>query len=171
MKKIVISIVLVFLITCFSSVNAQDYQTAIGIRGGYTSGINLQFWTDENRALDGTLSFRNNGMQMTILIEHYRPILLKRSTHIFGYWGWGGHLGYDWGNSSHQLWDYPPRVFRSGPVLGIDAVLGAEYRFYKVPITLGLDFKPFAEFSATRFFNLNLWDFGLTARYTFNKKK
>jgi hypothetical protein len=171
MKKILINIITLFFIIGHNITNAQDYQTAIGFRGGNTSGINFQFWSDETHALDGILSFRDNEIQMTILSEHYSPILLKRSTHIFGYWGWGGHLGYDWGNKySNQLWDYPPRVFRSGPAIGIDAVLGAEYRFYKVPITLGIDFKPFAEFSTTRFFSLNLWDFGLTARYAFNKK-
>ena len=32
-----------------------------------------------------------------------------------------------------------------GPVVGIDAMVGAEYRFYRIPLTIGMEYKPFLE--------------------------
>jgi hypothetical protein len=113
------------------------------------------------------LSFRQHGMQLTVMKEYYRPIMLKNSDHIFGYYGWGGHLGFQWPSTDDYQWDYPPMAYSAGPTAGIDAIIGAEYRFYKVPITLGMNFKPFAEVSFTRFFFLNLWDYGFSIKYSF----
>jgi hypothetical protein len=169
MKRLSGIIFLIPLIMAPFHIKAQDYQTAISLRSGVSSGISLQFFRDESKAIEGLLSFRNNGLQLTVIKEYYRPVLLKHSTHIFAFYGWGGHLGFEW-STSHYHDDFPPRVFSSGPSAGLDAIAGAEYRFYKVPVTLGLNFKPFAELSATRFFNLNLWDFGFIVRYAFKSK-
>jgi hypothetical protein len=169
MKRLSVIIFLIFFIVTPLYINAQDYQTAMSLRSGVSSGVSIQFFRDESKAIEGLLSFRNNGLQLTVIKEYYRPVLLKRSTHIFAFYGWGGHLGFEWNNTDHHH-DFPPRVFSSGPSAGLDAMAGAEYRFYKVPVTIGLNFKPFAEISATRFFNLNLWDYGFTVKYTFKTK-
>ena len=152
-------------------VKGQDHQTAISLRSGVSSGISLQFFGNENKALEGLLSFRNHGLQLTILKEYYRPILLRQSKHIYAYFGWGGHLGFEWPRYQGYHSEFPRRVYTSGPLAGVDAIAGAEYRFNKVPITLGLNFKPFAEFSVSRFFSMNLWDVGFSIKYSFKSKQ
>ena len=52
--------------------------------------------------------------------------------------------------------------------VGFDGVIGAEYRFYTVPLTIAIDFKPYMEFFGKHFFNINLYDFGLTLKYRIN---
>jgi hypothetical protein len=54
---------------------------------------------------------------------------------------------------------------RPSPLLGIDAVIGLGYRFYKYPVTTGMEFKPFAEHGCYRIFRLDLWDFGFTVKF------
>lgn len=149
---------------------AQDYKGAIGFRGGESYGFSLQLLNDESHAIQGLLSFRRSGMQLTVMTEKYIPVLLNYSDHIFLYQGYGGHLGYerwykwhdgDWPKYSHHM--------RSSPLLGIDGVVGLEYRLFKYPLKFGLEYKPFAELSLHNVFRLNLWDFGATIHYTFNK--
>jgi hypothetical protein len=167
MKKTVLFIIPLLFLLSPSEINAQEYKSAISLRSGVSSGISIQFMRDDVNTIEGGLSFRNNGLQLTVLREYYRPVFLRRSSHIFAYYGFGGHLGFEWRNSNHYWDEYPHKVFSSGPAAGIDGIAGAEYRFSKVPIALGINYKPFAEFSITRFFNLNLWDFGFTCKYSF----
>jgi hypothetical protein len=116
------------------------------------------------------LSFRNNGLKLTVLKENFRPALLRYSSHLFVCYGYGGHLGFQWKNNREEHWDYTSGLFSAGPVAGLDAYAGLEYRIYKIPFTLGLNFKPYAEFSVTRIFSLSFWDFGISLKYTFNSK-
>lgn len=166
MKKISFFVLMVTFMHASLLVKAQDYQTTIGLRCGVSSGFSLKFYKDEANAIEGLLSFRQHGMQLTVLKEYYRPIMLKHSDHIFAFYGWGGHLGFQWPSTDDYHWDYPPMIYSAGPTAGIDAIIGAEYRFYKVPFTLGMNFKPFAEVSFTRFFFLNLWDYGFSIKYS-----
>lgn len=151
-------------------VNAQEYKGAVGIRGGESGGVTLQLFSDENSAAQGLLSFRRSGMQLTVLSEKYLPVFLSYSDHIFLYQGYGGHLGYErWYKWKDGDWPDYDHHMRSSPLVGIDGVVGLEYRLFKLPLKFGLEYKPFAELSLHNVFRLNLWDFGVTIHYTFNK--
>ena len=164
MKKL-----LLFLFIPFVT-NAQVYRGAIGIRGGESAGISVQLFSDENNVVQGLLGFRNSGTQFTVLKEKYMPVLLKYSDHIFLYKGYGGHLGYErWYKWKDGDWPDYNRHMRSAPLAGIDGVIGLEYRLFKFPLKFGLEYKPFAELSLHNIFRLNLWDFGVTIHYSFNK--
>ena len=165
MKKIILSI----LISLPIILNAQDFKRSVGFRGGESTGITFRFFSDENNAAEALLSFRDGGIQFTVLKELYMPVLLKYSDHIFLYKGYGGHIGYsqrthhDFFEGNNVNWYH----LKSAPLLGIDGVMGLEYRLFKYPLTGGIDFKPFAEIGGRRFFRLNLWDFAFTLKYTF----
>ena len=150
-------------------INAQHYKGAIGIRGGESAGISLQLFSDESNAAQALLSFRKNGMQFTVLKEKYMPVLLNYSDHIFLYQGYGGHIGFErWYNWKDDEWPYDYHM-RSAPLAGIEGVVGLEYRLFKCPLKFGLEYKPFAELSFHNVFRLNVWDFGVTIHYMFNK--
>lgn len=149
---------------------AQDHNGAIGIRGGESAGITLQLFSSENSAAQGILSCRRSGVQFTVLTEKYMPVLLNYSDHIFLYEGYGGHIGYErWYKYHAGDWPNYSEHMHTSPLAGIDAVVGLEYRLYKFPFKFGIEYKPFAELSLHNVFRLNLWDFGVTVHYTFNK--
>lgn len=164
---------ILFIIICLLGITrlqAQDHPYAISLRGAYTSGVGLQFFTAEHQAIEGMISWRDEGVQLTVLKEHYRPVFLKKSDHFYLGLGYGAHLGYEWRRSWHPNSELPSHYFRSGPGIGVDGLLSLEYCFYRVPFSIGITYQPFAEFSTTRFFRLNLWDCGLVVRYRFASK-
>lgn len=165
MKKLFLLFLLVPLY-----LNAQDHNGAIGIRGGESGGITAQMFKDEGSAIQALLSFRRTGVQFTVLTERYMPVLLNYSDHIFLYEGYGGHIGYErWYKYHAGDWPNYSEHMRTSPLIGIDGIVGLEYRLFKYPFKFGIEYKPFAELSLHHVFRLNLWDFGVTIHYTFNK--
>jgi hypothetical protein len=55
-------------------------------------------------------------------------------------------------------------------VLGMDGVIGSEYTFSKVPVTLSVEFKPYVEWQNFNRFVANFWDFGFGIKYSFKNK-
>ena len=104
-----------------------------------------------------------------IWISLYTPCLFD----LFFYYGVGAHTGFIrekklyYTDCDGNDWceDYYRKLY---PVLGLDGLIGAEYRFYSVPITIAIDFKPYLEFFGEEFFKINLYDFGLTLKYRIN---
>ncbi|MGM0567469.1 MAG: hypothetical protein ACQESX_11975 [Bacteroidota bacterium] len=135
MKKIAFTILLTFFAFSFS--NAQDYNTGIGLRGGFANGLTVKHFISSNTALEGILSTRWKGFQLTGLYEiHQRAFNTER---LNFYYGFGGHVGFwdgdntggDWGDSGESY-----------TVVGIDGILGLEYNFTEIPFNLSVDWKP-----------------------------
>ena len=172
MKKYIISLAtLLFSLTAFT----QIYDKQIGLRMGVTSGLSGKVIKNDRTAIEGSLGFRDGGIQLIGLLEAYHPIIKTNSVHWMFYYGGGGHVGYidgynkvrRWSNTAGYFWE-EQRI--AGPVLGIDAVFGTDYTFHKVPITLSIEFKPFIELQAFQHFKVNFWDFGFGIAYRFNNK-
>lgn len=162
-------LVLLLLVIC-SKTYSQEYKESAGFRGGFSNGFTYQSFVEENNSCEFMLGFRNRGIQFTGMWESYMPVLLDYSTHLFMYWGYGGHVGYIKWYKYYQYDNYPDYFMtrqKSSPVLGIDGIAGIEYRIYKYPLVIGLDFKPFIELSGRNFININFYDFGLKAKYKF----
>jgi hypothetical protein len=51
--------------------------------------------------------------------------------------------------------------------MGIDAMIGAEYRLPTLPLTVGIDLKPYFNFVGLRHTNLHFWDLAISAKYIF----
>jgi hypothetical protein len=165
MKKILLVLFTAFL---FSPIYSQYFSREVGIRGGYTSGFTYREYLDEYLSYEGILSFRNGGMQLTLLRQINEISMISELNNTFFIYGFGGHAGYFYSHFSKPFWNeyyYSRRQF--SPVLGVDAYVGLEYRFDAFPLTAGLDFKPFFEFSSMQIFRLVLWDLALTAKYQF----
>lgn len=149
--------------------NAQGGKNEAGLRGGCSWGANLRLFSDETNAAEALLSFRDGGIQLAAIREKFMPALLTYSGNIFFYYGYGGHLGFTtwWREKYLEDYDAYTCLRRAAPLAGIDGAAGIEYRFYKMPLTAGFDFKPFAEIGGQKFFRINLWDFGINIRYNF----
>lgn len=131
MKKTIV--ILAFLATSIF-VQAQEYTTGIGIRGGFSNGLTVKHFISDDRAVEGILATRWNGFYITGLYEIHKNAF--NTAGLYWYYGIGGHLGAINGNNSR---------FDDGKnhtLIGIDGVLGIEYSFDELPISLGVDWKP-----------------------------
>lgn len=170
-KAAIILIFYLFVQNAFS----QVYEKQVGIRLGVTSGISGKVIKDDRTAIEGLLGFRDGGIQMNVLLESYHPLIKTNTTHWMMYFGGGGHVGYVDGYNRVRRWSntsgyYYEEQRISGPVIGIDGVIGTDYTFNKVPITLTIEFKPYLEFQDFQHFQVNFWDFGFGIKYSFKNR-
>ena len=162
------------MLLIFSAGHAQEYQKQAGIRFGNTTGFTCKFIKDNYFAMEGILGFRNHGAQLYVLLESRRPVFNNKIENMYLYYGGGLHGGYvrwdDYNNDDPYY--YPEHGHHydynhAGPAFGADAVIGMEYGFESVPITIGVDFKPFFEIYGPMYLRANFWDFGFQVRYNF----
>jgi hypothetical protein len=133
MKKVFLT--LIFAFTLIISLNAQDYKTSFGIRGGLPVGLTVKYFFSEANAVEGILATRWGGFVLTGLYEFER--WTGEYPALNWYFGFGAHLG-TWNQG------YNPRLDESysGLVIGVDGVLGIEYTFDELPLNLSLDILP-----------------------------
>lgn len=133
MKRIILVIALTTLAVVL--VRAQDYNTGIGLRGGWFNGVTVKHFIAENKAIEGIVSTRWGGLDFTGLFEIHKPAFDVEG--LNWYYGVGGHIGF-W-EGSRVKWSSADKPYT---VLGVDAILGIEFNFDEVPINLSLDWKP-----------------------------
>lgn len=137
LKSILISAGLLLAITI--STQAQDYNTGIGLRGGFSQGLTVKHFVSDKAALEGILHTRWGGFMVTGLYEIHNDI--ANAPGLRWYYGGGAHIGFwdgqennnsrPWGNRNEDV-----------TVLGLDLILGLEYTIPNSPINIGLDYKP-----------------------------
>ncbi len=151
MKKLLTTLILIATIGALAS--AQDYKTGVGLRLGLYNGLTIKHFISDKSALEGLLSTRWNGFEITGLYEvHNNAFDVER---LKWYYGGGAHVGF-YGSGY---------VGGAVTVVGVDGILGLEYSFSEVPINLSLDWKPQFNFIGYSHF----WGDGgaLSVRYIF----
>ncbi len=139
MKALGIILLLVFIsFFSLSELNAQPkpYQAGLGLRGGFSSGITFKYFLSDVNALEGILTTRWRGFNITGLYEWQRPVF--DVDNLYWFYGGGAHLGFWGGYEDHPWFDDTANY----SVVGIDGIIGLEYDFAEVPVSLGLDWKP-----------------------------
>lgn len=111
--------------------NAQTYATGIGLRAGVSNGLTVKHFIQSDVALEGILHTRWEGLVITGLYEVHKNIREVRGLRWF--YGGGAHIG-SWNSRSDK---YPGTT-----ILGIDGIIGLDYKFADAPINLSLDYKP-----------------------------
>ena len=133
MKKLILTFVVSFCLLIIAG--AQDYKTGIGLRGGLYYGLTVKHFISEKAALEGLLSTRWSGFEITGLYEvHNRAFDVDR---LNWYFGGGAHIGVY--NGNHTNWGTVGTNYTN---IGIDGILGLEYNFNEIPLNLSLDWKP-----------------------------
>jgi len=136
-RKLVFTCLLAALFTIGG--NAQPYNTSAGIRLGLFNGLTVKHFIEPDRALEGLLSWRWDGFVVTGLYEFQKPLNIEGVSNLDWYIGGGAHIGF-WGANNYYYG--PADRVNSYTVGGLDFILGMEYTFDEVPITLSLDWKP-----------------------------
>ncbi len=133
MKKIaVIMIVLLFFV---AESKSQDYNTGIGLRGGFASGLTVKHFLNESKAVEGIFDSRWHGFSITGLYEIHAEAF--NTPRLNWYYGVGAHIGF-WNGQYYRNYDNR----KDYTVIGIDGILGLEYNFEEIPFNLGIDWKP-----------------------------
>ncbi len=167
MKKILKLRILLgfFCLLCFSSSYAQyrsvkPYNLGIGLRGGFLYGLSIKGFLNSHSVVEGIIGTRWQGYSITALYEYQQET--KAGENLDWFYGFGAHVGSyaekyflknNGGNAQSNKAVY---------AMGVDAIVGLEYKIIKVPVTFGLDFKPFIDLVNN---NQNFLDAALTIRY------
>jgi len=169
MKSIILTAVLFLLLAL--GMQGQEDKHAISARVGISSGIAYQLMVDDFRGYKGLMSFRDGGIQLTALIESYRPLYLKFTDKMYYYTGMGAHIGFTRWPPRRGLYPNPFYTYDGNghfaPVIGLDGIVGLEFRLSSIPLTFSLDAKPFFELFGQTMFRLTLLDIGFSVKFHF----
>lgn len=144
-------------LTALSQNTGHSYRTALGVKF-YPAGITLKHFVQTNRALEGIGYFWEDGLRITGLYEIHGDF--NGAPGLKWYVGPGAHIQF-W----NQKWKdrYPTRD--NGVAIGIDGVLGLDYKINGAPLNLSIDWQPSFNFVGYSYFEGG-WG-GFAIRYTF----
>ena len=143
MKKLIMMAAVLLTAT---QLNAQDYKTGIGMRFGLSNGITARHNIDQYKAIEGILSFRWHGFNLTGLYELQYEDAFKVD-HLNWYFGGGANIGI----AQDEYYENDKEQTGSQLILGIDGVIGMEYNFNEVPLNISLDWKPLVNLTGADF--------------------
>lgn len=157
----------------------SGYNTSIGLRGGYTSGISIKNFVNNNSAVEVVLGSRWHGYSVTAMYEIHKGNALGIPGMSWEY-GLGARAGYYDGryyykynrgkcNDPYNSKCYNYYYYNdNGPgmtALGIVAIGGLEYNFKEIPFTISLDLIPVIYLNH---YNRGFMDGSLSLRYIIN---
>jgi len=150
MKRIILSLLIAGALMFSTSVKAQDYRFAMGVRLSNSSptlnnSISGKYFITDKSAVEGLVSFGSR-FGMGALLEIHKPLSVEG---LRWYYGAGAFVGFESGDT----------------YLGPTGAIGLDYKFKSAPINLSLDWKP--ELDIIPDINFVPDAFGLTVRFTF----
>lgn len=139
MKKRILSVAIVLLMVVSANAqNSADYRTAIGVKF-YPGAITLKHFVNEKAAVEALGYFYNNGFRLTGLYEFHFDI--PDVNGLKWYVGPGAHLGF-----YNTRYKNNNNISDGGVAIGVDGVIGLDYKVPSAPLNLSLDFQPSIEF-------------------------
>ena len=167
--------VVIFCMGFTGNIYAQNIESMAGIRLGGTTALTYKRMFTNLEAVEIMMSGRDDGIQLTGLYEKHKPLVLGFGENFYGYYGFGGHIGY------YRSDPFVLRSDSSGVVrefvldvrrktffaMGVDAIFGIEYHIYSIPMAISMDFKPTVELVGMRYLRSRVFDFGISAKYIF----
>lgn len=115
---------------------STTYNNAIGVRAGGTSGSTFKTFVGRSSALEFIAWGNRNWLGITALYERYTGAF--NVSGLNWYYGLGGHANF---YDSNWRWaDNQPDNDVIG--LGVDGIVGLEYKIPPIPVAVSLDLKP-----------------------------
>jgi len=140
MKRFALIVLLLFS----SGVTMAQYDFAVGLRSGGTSGLTLKK-NKGNSALEGIVGFYHHGFSLTGLWEKQQSAFNEPGFNWF--YGFGGHLAFYGDNFDEGpgWYDHPHHIDDGDFGIGIDGIVGLEYKIPNAPLAIDISFKPYME--------------------------
>jgi hypothetical protein len=135
---------------------SSPYKKAIGFKLN-PGAISYRSFYTRNKAVEGIGFISLDGFQLTILNEKFTPF--ANAENLTWYMGYGGHFNL-W--SERYTLNNPSKS--AGVAVGIDGMLGLDYKLKNTPINLSVDIQPAFNFVGASYFDLG-WG-GIGIRYT-----
>lgn len=118
----------------------QQYNVALGIKGGYHynggASLSLKHFVRSNGAFEWNFGGGKNDLWLQGLFEMNYPL----NKGVEWYWGAGADFG-TWRNG-FQFYSKPNQSYYSGVWGGVEGVIGWEYTFKQAPINFAMDLGP-----------------------------
>lgn len=143
-------LLLCFLGTTKSQNLSESYDMAVGVKV-YPGSISVKKSLSGLKYVEGLAAFWNKGFRATALLEFHNNF--NNAPGLRWYYGAGAHLGF-----------YNARHYGGNTLMGIDTVLGLDYKINGAPLNISLDWQPSFEFGGGS--GYEGWG-GLGIRYTF----
>jgi hypothetical protein len=131
------------------SIDSPNYTTAIGLRGGDLGGLTFKHFTGGDRAIEAILGVGYGNprlLSLTVLLEKHTPAF--NVSGMRWYYGGGGHVSIVGSRSGYirRPW-FGERYYYEGGAfgLGIDGIVGLEYKIPPIPFAISIDIKPYIE--------------------------
>lgn len=164
MKRLVV----LFLIPFSCALYAQNYTRDAGVRIGENLAFSYRQYLNENQASEFMAAFGWRGINLAAAKVFAEPTLSGLSDNLFFLYGFGAHVGFRY----IDKYRIGARVialdeYRFAPHIGVDGLIGLEYRIAELPLVFGLDTRPTFEFSTLPVFRINLLSMGFALRYKF----
>jgi hypothetical protein len=164
MKKLMMAIFFMAAVGV-TQVSAQSmgssYRTALGVKF-YPGALSIKHFVNDKAALEGLVSFWRYGSRITGLYEFHGDI--NGAPGLKWYAGPGAHIGF-WNRRGRDYY-YNTGRRDGGGYIGIDGVLGLDYKFNGAPINISLDWQPSFTFGTDYDGFESGWG-GFAIRYTF----
>lgn len=160
MKKVITLLLVICISTAIYSqqINtSSSYTTAVGIKV-YPGALSIKHFTNDNTAIEGLGYFWQYGFRATGLYEIHGDI--SGAQGLKWYVGPGAHVGF---YNTKWTTDYANRS--SGVAIGVDGVLGLDYKVQGAPFNVSFDWQPSFNLIGYNYFEGG-WG-GLAVRYTF----
>ena len=164
----------ILLISISTAILAQEYKNSTGLRLGKTDGLTYKRFLSENGAVEFMLGFGGyeKGMQIYTIYQWHYQIPAGFTENLYLYYGVGGHAGYTRPTSNRNYYINDSTIISENEkqtyyAIGVDGVIGLEYRIFTVPMTVSMEVKPFFEYYGLRYTQFKFWDFGFTVKYIF----
>lgn len=141
----------------------NSYTTAIGVRGGWNSGLSVKHFIKNNAAIEGIVGTRWHGLNITGLYEIQKNNAFGVSRLAWEY-GLGARLGLYNGQYYREYKKDRYYDDRNYTVVSVVGILGLEYYFTEIPFTLGIDIIPYFDVVGR---GRNYIDGSLALRYVF----
>ncbi len=132
------------------------YKKAIGVKM-YPSAISYKSFLTDTKAFEVLGYFTLDGFRTTVMIEKYNAF--ANTEQLSWYIGYGGHIGI-WS----EEWKKNNPTHKAGIALGVDGILGLDYKVKNAPLNLSIDWQPSFNFVGSSYFESG-WA-GLGIRYT-----
>jgi hypothetical protein len=161
----VIAFTVISIITANAqSINSPNYKNAIGLRGGYPSGLTFKHFSNDNTAWEGILGVWHRAFSLTVLYEKHAGAFDVSG--MRWYYGGGGHVAFATDDRYYPRDRYYYRYNRDNAAFGIDGIVGLEYKIPPIPFAISLDLKPTLEITTGGYAYFDL-DPGLGLKFTF----
>ena len=133
------------LLVATLTVSAQDYNWAVGVRGGGFSGLTVKK-NNGSYALEAGVSMGSLGFNVDGVYLLQQPVI----TDGFSlYYGGGAYVG----------------LYSEALAVGAEGVVGLEYQIPGAPIAFSIDYRP--AISVIPNVGFNFYNFGLGVKYCF----